>query len=1340
MHRCGGDATLRNLRLLYVRSREPDDRWRELELEHHQSVRVADHVGGNDLPALAARFVVLRTIGLVRHQHGQYQVALPVDHGVVPNPSFGGDARDPHSSRYLRRRFYTWHDLAPDPIDAAERLFRKVEKLGALDLFVSPLINRVWQGHSPRLLFDALRRCAALLEGRDPSPWPWLRRAFLDTDTAGNDLRAEVVERSDGGVELSAENEQELADRFQAPMACEEGFEEALDGWVEPPLERTLWRTWHHKLRRSEELPKLTIALQKPFIPAHEDGPAMFRLDRRILDMRNLREAERAEEAPLLVELLGYDWEAAGWAAGELDAPVFDILPLSAFRLGLFDHDPRPQDVESLQLRLAELGRLARQGFARMWVDLRQERVEETTLSLLDERRRDHGDEALLQSLELLRNLIIEPLTGNVSKVDPEPAATESESGAVGVVDRDKPAPLPEEPSIFLRTLSIDGRGESHDVATQLENRLESLGIGDAAEHGEPWSLLHSAEIDPEVIKLEAKGADESETAKHLAALRQLLNRIVRELLDVHFLTEYRTKPIRRPPRLTIFVTGDMGEPFVRAVFRILLREVHAEPLRAFTPIFESFREGLDRSLANVPHIWMPHPADPFEGAAGEQRRRQREEGAIINAIQDVRRWVESFIPLTRRRVTQIFVNSRVTDLGVLAFRDAARQTRDFVALEIRNPIHEDRWLRRIATGVPGEDLFASFSCYEIELPGEKAREYLGNRLARELLTRVRGERIDSSPEIELPVAQPPRREAVLGEARAALRRRTEEEANRLGQSIESTVDASTTAEMIEKRFGEHLRDRLRAELQRIWEGMANDTGLMDRFIDELRRNGRQALVHAIDEVRERSDRLVENLTATSGLRAVLATLNQLADETRKFLVRSESQRRDDESEVGRQPVPDADTLDGPLAGLRQVAAAKPDLDPMRLGWVVWTLLAFSLAGPLLQMLALAFELHEQPNVLEPALGPFAPVTAGVILAVLGGLYLRYYMDRMVRRVRQAIDGFREAVASLVRGPADSEGRRTPSLRSFFDTRLALAATLVDRGYALRVHERALGDRALGRRMVRSVDVQLDRLHKQAEDLGVRPAFAVDEENLDGLFAGRDGQSLDTLVSPDAVAELFIRRFTSGRDLDREVPALIAATGGLSRWRAAAVLADTRAILATTRRHFTDLVDQTAADQHQLRDEIGRRLVEFVAKLFANIGFGAKFIGSEGLDPDGMQVLADAALVLHPDLEVVFETARGQSDLPVTTRTMRVVPCHVRPNAAYMLSLAQGLRPHIIRNLRRYESFHERTFALLGYEPTHLSDGAAQRIDHFTSYRDVIEMVVEQGERRSRANDVEGSR
>jgi hypothetical protein len=56
----------------------------------------------------------------------------------------------------------------------------------------------------------------------------------------------------------------------------------------------------------------------------------------------------------------------------------------------------------------------------------------------------------------------------------------------------------------------------------------------------------------------------------------------------------------------------------------------------------------------------------------------------------------------------------------------------------------------------------------------------------------------------------------------------------------------------------------------------------------------------------------------------------------------------------------------------------------------------------------------------------------------------------------------------------------------------------------------------------------------------------------------------------------------------------------------------------------------------------------------------------------------------------VFEDARRRQGAPPTTETLQVLTPEVRPNAAYMLSLVQGIRAHSVRNLRRFESFHDR--------------------------------------------------
>ena len=70
-----------------------------------------------------------------------------------------------------------------------------------------------------------------------------------------------------------------------------------------------------------------------------------------------------------------------------------------------------------------------------------------------------------------------------------------------------------------------------------------------------------------------------------------------------------------------------------------------------------------------VPIFSMPHPADPFNGAHPAERR--GEEAVIIDAVHGVRRWVESVLPASRHRVSQIFINGHQGNARDGIFRGA---------------------------------------------------------------------------------------------------------------------------------------------------------------------------------------------------------------------------------------------------------------------------------------------------------------------------------------------------------------------------------------------------------------------------------------------------------------------------------------------------------------------------------------------------------------------------------------------------------------------------------------------------------------------------------------------
>src|SRR6185295_9859332 len=290
-------------------------------------------------------------------------------------------------------------------------------------------------------------------------------------------------------------------------------------------------------------------------------------------------------------ELLGREWEVTGWASqqGRSGDQIFTPLTPHPCQLGLFDQDNREElparTVEILEDRLVELGQFLHGGLVRLWVDLQRERVGDVNSNLLEEaRQRDELTDALRQSLEVLGEIVVHPLKDILHQVPVRATAS--------VVETE----LPGESSRFLRGLQIDDPPEE-SPRRWLEQRLARLGFAPATEGQEGSAAVLPGAAPPRPSPLFedvciADGGDGMETKGLFAALRETLNRQVRELYSFRFLTRYRHRPTRQPPRLTVFVIGDMSEAFTREAMRHVLREMHAELLRSFTPIFESYRVG----------------------------------------------------------------------------------------------------------------------------------------------------------------------------------------------------------------------------------------------------------------------------------------------------------------------------------------------------------------------------------------------------------------------------------------------------------------------------------------------------------------------------------------------------------------------------------------------------------------------------------------------------------------------------------------------------------------------------------------------------------------------------
>jgi len=1293
----GADETLANLRLIAAlpdgdreaagggedRAHRAADTWRSREI---RAGRIARELGEGDLPSRALDFVLLRSLGLVRYRDGAYEVGIPRDGGAieVDDPAPPGQAGRRPVRTIRRRRYFHWIALSPDPIVAAERLRQATERYKDLDLFLTPLVNRVRQGHSPRALLATISRCFALLESRDPTPWPWLREAL------------ETTVRRDGSAPDALPVELDLGATLRDQRAALRETEGYLGG-VPTPL--PAWKPWLAEDPGADGEPAvLEVRLPRPFDPRASDV-----------------------EMPLdPVDLLARDWEVTGWAADDEGAGAVSFLPVrtTPWRLGLFDHDSRrerPGVRRRFEARLEELGRNARQGLLRLWVDLQRVRVSETIDGVvLQGRMRDHLADGLQQSLELIGELLVRPLADGPA-VDETPDGPEEDGAEPCTADDTLPRrpraqverELSDLPSRFLSGLVVDQSASADPVMRLLTDRLGELGL---AEADDAEDLRHPLLT---TIRLQPADGDESEDAttgpEHppggLRELRRHLNHQVRRLLDVRLLARYRQHPTRRPPRLTVFVVGDMSEPFVRASMRPILRDVHAELLRAFTPIFQSFRQGFDRSLCITPILWMPHPADPFKGAPSAASR--CEEAAIIDSIHGIRNWVECVLPPGRRFIPQIFVNSRITDVAVLDLREAVRQTRDFLSLQARNDLAADQWLRRVASGSGQSDLFSSFSCYEIDFPALRCREYLSGFLARELLDQVKGrpaapvdewaegrdeqehrERLQPFAPKTLGSLVGPIKEKlapIIRQAAGALRREVE------GRGANLSIDTPGTEIM--ERFDDAFLLGLRRQLGATWQQLTGRTGEVDEAVDRLRSRTSEELARKLVRLRQAGDRLVEEDLGEGGLLRALAGFGRTRRWMSEQLQERETERREKEALATRHSIPHTGVLDDLRGRIHHTAGRKPDASPVRLGLFLWLALAAILGTPLAHAVAYLRDLHLHPGLLEALLGPLAPVTGGLVLFIPCWWLVRRFLVRRTRAVRQAIDDMAEGVERLVQGVSGSLSGQAPSIRSFLESRLELTGAVATRAFSARLFERSVADAHLADRLVRSVDVQARVLERRAEDLGVRSAMGQSrhEENLDGLLEGHGNDRRERLISPNELRLYYAREVRDESDLRARTHGFISAVGGLEHWRLQAAFGDTERVLNHCRKVFAPLVDEPVASQGLFADELGRRLVEFVGRYYSNIGFGAEFRGFEGLDPDGVDVTADASLVLHEELGRVFEAVRGSArpDIP-TTRTMDVHPAQIRPNAVYMLSLVQGIRVYSVRNLRRFESFHDR--------------------------------------------------
>ena len=1225
----GDDPSLKNLRLLSVRADEdahPDD-WLE---DDTALACVARAAGDDDLPTLALHFAILRSLGLIRFRNGTYQFALPRDAGVVETQS--------HQTT-RRRRFFDWLTLDSDPIRAVNALHRRAAENPEVDLFITPIVERVAHGQSPRLLIHLIARCRALLQGRDPSPWPWLNHLLPESDGA-----------PDEPIQLPADPDW-LTDDDRA------GY---LDGLVPPPLKPP---------PKNHENDRTQGATSSPFSGLSVDLPPVF--------------VHRPGDLPTPLNpqrLLRVDWETSGWAAGELDdreSIEFHPVESSPFRLGFFDHDRRPPaDDSALAERLESLGQRVHQGLMRLWLDLQYER-EEVAFDEMASRHRAGADDAVEQCLELLSELIIQPLLDDEDYRFPTERPNERSDRWV-----DGPT-LPERPTGALSATIVDRESDATRPDRPLLERLLELGLPvEELDFGER-PLFRDLTLDP------AQLADDD-----LGELRRVINDETRHLISFDHLKRSRQQPTRRPPRLTIYVVGDVKDPFVRRAFRPLLRALHQELMRAYAPIFNTSRDGFDRPLSIVPIVWSPHPADAFGG--DQARANLIEEASILDSVHGLRRWVEA-LPSNRRCIPQIFLNSRVTDSSVLGVDEASRQTRDFLSLQMRNALASDSWLRETAVGYTSDDLFSTFSCVEIDFPAERAREYLATRLGREALGRLQqsggGANQDLS-DSDLPALD--RDDAdLMADPQRRLKQVTASTADRLTSKVDDRVvldDATTTRELLDS-FDEAFEDRLYEQVHEAWQKLQRRSGAMDDMIDDLRREASRELDDTIEAARKGADRLIETHAAEGGLQTARAGLRELRRNSQQALDAAEDQRRQAIRRCQQHDLPDSSPIASSRQQLLQASEDKPDRTPLIIGLLLWAAMAPTLGAPIVHAIAQGLNLPQNPNPLEWILGPLGFITGAVLLFLPAFFLLRRHLKRATNRVQDAITNLASTVRDVVEGGRGDLFSASPSIRSFFSARLRLTHALSHRQFSDRLHDRVTCDNQLAFRLSRSVEIQARKLRRRAEILGARPRRGEgDDQRLSDDIANIFGAPgvYDRLLTPERLLDYYDLHFQTLRDVDNALPEIIEQARGFERWRREACLSDTDLLLGYGREQFLDLVTTPVGARPSFEVDVGRHLTHFVARHYANIGFGARFVGYEGFDANGLRRLADTALVLHPLLRPTFDKAADDPEADRISETMDIIEANILPNTAYMLSLVQGIHARSIDNFQRHEGFFDR--------------------------------------------------
>lgn len=969
-----------------------------------------------------------------------------------------------------------------------------------------------------------------------------------------------------------------------------------------------------------------------------------------------------------------------GWSQSDMDSgESYRIVALPRWLHGLYDslHDDQETQralEERIELPLRQLGQLCMRGLFEQFWELRlRERP-----PVPDEQPRDDAkaslDLAVEQSTDLIAEFLFRPLNESNKDV-PRFVRPEIEAFTLPVTASERLAAL-KNPVADPRMAMLD----------RLDGRLAELGALPPARKDPSTHLFTEVEVPRRDMR------DEYEL--RVFEVRRVVRTLVTSLLDSGYLSSVSSRGVGQPPRLTLFLVGDLGEPFVRLFAQETIQLLHAEILRAFTALFKDFRGGFDRNLVILPILWFPNPsaATPQNASKKEHfvRAVRHEEAVMLDALLKLRRQVNR-IPNRDRFVPLVYVCSRVNDGAIVSVGESATQTHDFISMAIRSDLGSDEWLRSLVTGPYGRDFFATFGCMEIGMPAERIREYLAGRLAR----RVLGELLHApSGRAEDPAAAMLADEADTPDASRVEGRSSEVETSLLGGCTSladrsagpfDTDDEAAEPEAVERRFSDEACKGVADTIVRGWPSLVAKDGQMDRLMVELRRCAMEVGEGAVRSIRERGDRTMSGPLHRVPLTLVLDQMRASADRERDRLGECDHQLKAAHESALKQRRPDPYGRLKPLfEEVRDAAEAVPDRRPFVFGVALAALTGAVGFGSVAQAVCVGVGLDRAPGILEFVLGSLGMLMGAVLAGLAVYSLLQWHRARLHRRMVEAAC----AVAGGIRAVVIGQGE---SVFAYLRSRVVFARALVVRRLASLRFEHARIDEQLAVR-VRIAAVLAERdLRVHAEMLGVRsaPAKTMSEalpDDITGLLhpQGRDRMCL---VTPENVLGYY-DDIIGGNSAQRSlIPDVVRAAVSADAWRERVWFSERADLLRVGRARFARLLDDDACEDPRFALSVVSHIEGAYRAHAAQLGLPGYVAGMEGLDDDGIVERARSEVVMRSSLARLVERLGRAGQLPRFRRA------EVRAHAAYLLTLVQGIAPHLPLLHRRYMGYHERTLA-----------------------------------------------